>query len=55
VSLLAPLHFGTAYGTGVKILWALLGILLPLLAITGTLMYWNRYLSKKWRALTHRP
>jgi uncharacterized iron-regulated membrane protein len=51
VWLLAPLHFGTAWGMTVKILWAVLGTLLPLLAITGVLMYWNRYLSKKWRAL----
>jgi uncharacterized iron-regulated membrane protein len=55
VWLLAPLHFGTYWGFGVKILWALLGITLPVLAITGVLMYWNRYLSKKWRALKTRP
>jgi uncharacterized iron-regulated membrane protein len=48
---LAPLHFGTYWGMGVKIIWAILGIMLPLLAVTGVLMYWNRYLSKKWRSL----
>jgi uncharacterized iron-regulated membrane protein len=36
---------------GVKIIWAILGIMLPVLAVTGVLMYWNRYLSKKWRSL----
>jgi uncharacterized iron-regulated membrane protein len=53
--LMAPLHFGMYWGLGVKILWAFLGILLPLLAITGVLMYWNRYLSKKWRMLVSWP
>lgn len=49
--LLAPLHFGIYWGMGIKIIWALLGIMLPALAVTGVLMYWNRYLSKKWRSL----
>jgi uncharacterized iron-regulated membrane protein len=48
---LSPLHFGTYWGLPVKILWSVLGLSLPLLAITGCLMYWNRYLSKKWRRL----
>ena len=49
-----PLHFGMYWGLGVKIIWALLGLALPLLAITGTLMYWNRSLKQKWRRLTTR-
>jgi uncharacterized iron-regulated membrane protein len=49
--LLEPLHFGTYWGMGVKILWAALGIMLPLLSVTGVLMYWNRYLRHKWRSL----
>lgn len=40
------LHFGTLWGEGWKTIWALVGISLPLLAITGCLMYWNRFLSK---------
>jgi uncharacterized iron-regulated membrane protein len=52
VWLVAPLHFGTSWGQTVKALWALLGLALPLLTITGMLMYWNRYLSKRWRRLT---
>lgn len=51
VWLVAPLHFGTSWGLGVKWLWFVLGLVLPLLAITGFLMYWNRYLSKKLRRL----
>lgn len=46
--LIAPLHFGTSWGEGVKFLWALLGLTLPALTITGLLMYWNRWLSKRW-------
>ena len=39
-----PLHFGTLWGTFVKILWALGGVALAVVAITGLLMYWNRFL-----------
>lgn len=46
-----PLHFGTHWGLGIKCLWAIIGLALPLLAITGVLMYWNRFLSKKWSRL----
>jgi uncharacterized iron-regulated membrane protein len=43
-----PLHFGTYWGLWVKILWALLGVALPLLTVTGAIMYWNRALGKRW-------
>ena len=43
-----PLHFGTYWGLWVKILWAGFGLAIPLLTVTGALMYWNRALSKKW-------
>lgn len=49
VWLMAPIHFGDRWGLTVKIIWAIAGISLPLLSITGLLMYWNRYLSKKWK------
>lgn len=39
-----PLHFGTSWGLTIKILWALAGLVLPLLALTGLVMYWNRVL-----------
>ena len=50
----APLHFGTSWGLGVKIVWAAAGLAVPLLTITGLLMYWNRALRKKWRRLRKR-
>lgn len=46
-----PLHFGTLWGIAVKILWATLGVSLAVLSATGVLMYWNRYLKKRWRGL----
>lgn len=49
--LMYPLHFGTLWGTTVKVIWSILGLALCALSITGLLMYWNRYLSKRWRAL----
>ncbi len=47
---LGPLHFGYYWGTSIKILWAALGCAFPLLAITGLLMYWNRFLGRRWKA-----
>ncbi len=46
-----PLHFGTYWGLGVKIVWAAAGLAIPLLAITGLLMYWNRALRRRWKTL----
>jgi uncharacterized iron-regulated membrane protein len=46
-----PLHFGTYWGLGVKIAWAAAGLAIPLLAVTGLLMYWNRWLRKRWKRL----
>jgi uncharacterized iron-regulated membrane protein len=42
-----PLHFGTLWGMSVKILWAVCGVALAALALTGLLMYWNRYLRHR--------
>lgn len=47
--LAVPLHFGTSFGMAGKIVWALAGLTFPALAITGLLMYWNRWLSKALR------
>jgi uncharacterized iron-regulated membrane protein len=44
-----PWHFGTYWGLGVKLVWAAAGLAIPLLAVTGVLMYWNRWLRRKWR------
>ena len=49
--LVYPLHFGTLWGLPIKILWAILGLSLSVLSVTGLLMYWNRYLRTRWRAL----
>jgi uncharacterized iron-regulated membrane protein len=43
---LARLHFGRAFGTGVKVLWAVLGLVPSALAVTGVLMWWNRVLRR---------
>ncbi len=43
-----PLHFGTFWGLGVKIVWAVLSLSIALLCVTGALMYWNRYLRRHW-------
>jgi len=51
VWLIYPLHFGTMWGMTIKILWALAGLGLAVLGVTGVLMYWNRYLSVRWRVL----
>jgi uncharacterized iron-regulated membrane protein len=42
-----PLHFGNLWGRAVEIIWALAGIALALLAMTGVLMYWNRFLRHR--------
>lgn len=52
--LMYPLHFGTLWGTWVKVVWTVLGMSLPVLSITGLLMYWNRFLGKRWKALRAR-
>lgn len=52
---LGPLHFGTHWGLGIKVIWFLLGMSLPILAVTGVLMYWNRYLRTRWKRLHATP
>lgn len=47
--LMYPLHFGTLWGIGVKVLWALLGLGVSVLSVTGLVMYWNRKLGKWWK------
>jgi uncharacterized iron-regulated membrane protein len=42
-----PIHFGTLWGTPVKIVWFLLGISLAVLSVSGVVMYWNRYLRHR--------
>lgn len=47
-----PLHFGTLWGTAVKVVWAAAGLLLALLSVTGVLMYWNRWLRHRFKPRT---
>jgi uncharacterized iron-regulated membrane protein len=39
------MHFGNFAGVKIRILWAVLGLMPPLLFLTGALMWWNRVLS----------
>jgi uncharacterized iron-regulated membrane protein len=43
---LARLHFGRFGGLTLKILWAVLGIVPPVLFATGAIMWWNRVVGK---------
>lgn len=48
---LSSLHFGYDWGLAIKIRWAIIGCALPIFAVSGVSMYWNRSLQKKWRQL----
>ncbi len=50
-----PLHFGTSWGLVVKSIWAAAGLVLPLLAISGAVMYWNRVLRHRVKRLRGAP
>jgi uncharacterized iron-regulated membrane protein len=41
----SSLHFGRFAGLRVKILWAALGLVPPVLFVTGVIMWWNRVLK----------
>ena len=43
---LAKLHFGRFAGAGTRWTWAILGVIPPVLFITGAVMWWNRVLSR---------
>ena len=45
--LFVPIHFGTSWGFAGKLVWCAFGLVLPLLAVSGFLMYWNRWLRKR--------
>ncbi len=45
------MHFGNFAGLKIRILWAALGLMPPLLFVTGALMWWNRVLSREGRRL----
>lgn len=43
---LAKLHFGRFAGAKVRWTWAILGVIPPVLFITGAIMWWNRVVSR---------
>lgn len=45
---ISGLHFGTFWGHASRATWVVLGLMPGLLFVTGLLMYWNRWLSKRW-------
>jgi uncharacterized iron-regulated membrane protein len=49
VSFLGPLHTGAIGGKPTEVIWALAGLALPGLYITGLLMWWNRVLRPRLR------
>ncbi len=46
---IGPLHVGSFGGTGIKVLWSILALSFPALAVTGSLMWWNRVLRVRMR------
>ena len=44
-------HFGDFGGLLTKLIWMVLGLVPAVLTITGSLMWWNRVLKKKWVGL----
>jgi len=44
---LAKLHFGRFAGIKTKWTWAILGVIPPVLFITGAVMWWNRVVSRR--------
>ena len=47
---LARVHFGRAYGTTVKWIYVVLGLVPAVLFVTGAIMWWNRVLAPLMRA-----
>lgn len=50
---LGPLHTGHFGGLAVKVLWASAGMVLPLLFLTGVVMWCNRVVAPRLRKRTH--
>lgn len=46
-----PLHYGNFGGLALKLAWALLALSPTLLFTTGSVMWWNRVLRRKWMQL----
>ena len=48
------LHFGRFWGRPLKVLWVVLGLLPPLLFVTGALMWWSRVVRPRLRRFVAR-
>lgn len=44
---MVPLHYGTFGGAATRVLYVLLGLVPPLLFVTGCIMWWNRAAQKR--------
>ncbi len=44
----APLHVGSFGGTTIRVAWLILGLVPPLLFITGFIMWWSRVVRPRW-------
>ena len=54
ISSLALLHMGLFGGTGIKILWLILGLSPAVLFVTGVAMWWNRVINQRWTTLQNK-
>jgi uncharacterized iron-regulated membrane protein len=46
---LFPLHAGWFGSLTIKIVWAVMGLMPAVLAVSGTVMWWNRVIARTWR------
>jgi uncharacterized iron-regulated membrane protein len=44
-------HFGRNWGWEISALWVVLGLIPPMLFVTGAIMWWNRVLGPVWRGI----
>jgi uncharacterized iron-regulated membrane protein len=47
IRFMVPLHYGTFGGTATRVLYVVLGLVPPLLFVTGCIMWWNRSARKR--------
>jgi uncharacterized iron-regulated membrane protein len=47
IAAIVRLHFGRAFGQGIEVLWAVLGLLPAALVVTGVIIWWHRVVRKR--------
>jgi uncharacterized iron-regulated membrane protein len=52
---IGPLHTGSFGGSAMQSLWTTLALSFPLLAVTGTVMWWNRVVRRRGAGFETRP